>query len=365
MGVDPYPIYDQPLGTLAPLEQVTDWTEQAQAAVERSRPVWPIIQFFKATSFGHFPTEQELRSMSYMAIIGGAKGLFYWSYGRLVSAVPDIAQRRQYWQTLVRVTSQIRSLEPALISPDAPGVLPRVAPAGTIRVLAKQVGATRYVFAVNNTPTPNVRGTFTLAAAGARVDVVGEARTIALAGLSFSDTFDPYEAHVYKITTSTTPPPPQPPPPGSGVSNGGFEIVPTPGHPLDWTLSTAAWRMTTVAHAGVKSLGLLGANTQSLASTARSKAFTLGVGSHRLSAYVRTQALGAAGSSHGLRVCLRRTGATTNLGCTVTRGGTAAWSLLSRDFTITAAASYSAIVEAYGSPAGSGWVDQVAVAQLP
>jgi hypothetical protein len=360
MGVDPYPIYDQPLGTLAPLEQVTDWVEQAQAAVERSRPVWPVIQFFKATSAGRFPTERDLRNMSYMAVIAGAKGLFYWSYGRLMSAVTDPALQQQYWQTLVRVTQEIRSLEPALISPDAPGVLPRVSPAGTVRVLAKQVGTTRYVFAVNNTATSGVRGTFTLAAAGARVDVVGEGRTVPLSGLSFSDTFDPYEAHVYKITaggTSAAAP--------AAVSNGSFEIVATPGVPADWTLSTAAWRLTTVAHSGVKSLGLVGANTQSLASTARSKGFSLGAGSHRFSAYVKTQTLGTAGSNKGLRVCLRRAGTSTNAGCTAIRGGTTSWSLVSRDLAIPAAGTYTAIVEAYGSPSGSGWVDQVAVARLP
>ncbi|MBI4241075.1 MAG: hypothetical protein HY613_05105 [Candidatus Rokubacteria bacterium] len=199
VGVDPYPIFNIPAGQLAPLEMVTDWVGQAQAAVEGSRPVWAVIQFFQFGSKGHWPTYDELRSMSYMAIVAGAKGLFYWSYGaRGLAWVTDAELKEEYWQRLVRLTQEIKALEPALLSADAPGLLQAHAPAGDIRVLAKQVGKTRYLIAVNNTPQP-LTASFTLSATVGRVEAVGEGRSGVLNATSFFDFFGPYAVHVYKL----------------------------------------------------------------------------------------------------------------------------------------------------------------------
>ena len=200
MGVDPYPIYNIPEGTLSPLEMVTDWVEQAQAAVGGSRPVWAVIQFFKFGSKGHWPTYEELRTMSWMAIVEGAKGLFYWSYGaKGLSWVKDPEVKEQRWKDLVRVTNEIKSLEPALLSPSAPEILASHSPSGTIRILPRRVGETRYLIAVNNTPRA-VQAEFRLSELARSVEVIGEGRTVELkAPNRFSDLFSAYVTHVYKI----------------------------------------------------------------------------------------------------------------------------------------------------------------------
>ncbi len=244
MGVDPYPIYNVPLGTLSPFQQVTDWVEQAQASVERSRPVWAVIQYFQFGSKGHFPTYDELRTMSYMAIVAGAKGLFYWSYGaKGLSWVTNPALKAEYWQRLVRVTREIKALEPALLSPDAPEILISHSPTGTIRVLAKRAGDTRYLIAVNNTPQNGVKAAFTLTAAGS-VDVIEEGRTLPVSGTTFSDTFAPYQVHVYRITDGAGSPPPPPPPPPTGqdfragvyreATGQWLTVLPTGGGTVTW-----------------------------------------------------------------------------------------------------------------------------------
>ena len=200
MGVDPYPIFNIPEGKRSPLQKVTGWVNWAQAAVYRSRPVWGVIQFFKFGANGHWPTYDELRTMSYMAVVAGAKGLFYWSYGAgALSLVKDPDLREEYWQRLVRVTEEIKSLEPALISPDAPHIITSYSPAESIRVLAKQVGDTRYIIAVNNTAEAGVTATFTLRDNAGQVEVVEEGRNLTLEGTVFSDVFDPYQVHVYRI----------------------------------------------------------------------------------------------------------------------------------------------------------------------
>jgi hypothetical protein len=196
-----YPIYNIPEGRLSPLEWVLGSTDAAQDAVERSRPVWSVIQYFPHGRKGHWPTYDELRTMSYMAIIAGAKGLFYWSYGaKGLAWVKDDEAREALWQRLVKVTKEIKTLEPALLSRDAPEILTNRTVVEGIRFLAKKVDNTRYIFAVNSSPEER-QATFVLHDRAKTATVIGEGRAISLqAGNSFTEHFAPYAAHVYKIS---------------------------------------------------------------------------------------------------------------------------------------------------------------------
>ena len=367
MGVDPYPIYSIPEGSLSPLEMVTDWVEQAEAAVEGSRPVWGVIQFFKFGSNGHWPTYDELRTMSYMAIVAGAKGLFYWSYGaNALSWVSDPTLKEEYWQRLVRVTTEIKSLEPALISPDAPEILSAYSPAGTIRVLAKQVGDTRYLITVNNTAQAGIVATFTLAAGGDHVEVIEEERTIPVNGTTFSDAFSPYQVHVYKIAAK----------PGSSslgpanlVSNGDFENIDGNNKPVDWRLTTGAWSVTaTQQHSGSISLQLKDADRQQYTPYALAKSVTVEPGTYVLSGWTKTQALGDVSSltsryPQGVRLSIRdeSLSGNKNIASTPILNGTNDWQLLQREIMISKPGVYTVTIDAYGKPSGTAWIDQVSL----
>ena len=117
LGVDPYPVWlpaDNYIG------EVGDWTRMAVQAVHASRPVWTVIQFFQADAISSWPTEQQLHDMSWMAIAEGASGVFYWSHGmRALGWVRDPVQHAALWGSLVRVTKEIKDLEPVLLRPDA------------------------------------------------------------------------------------------------------------------------------------------------------------------------------------------------------------------------------------------------------
>ncbi|MGH9322650.1 MAG: hypothetical protein ACRD21_02570 [Vicinamibacteria bacterium] len=199
VGVDPYPIFNVPEGTSSPLEMVTNWVRIANDSVEGSRPVWAVIQFFKHGAGGHFPTYDELRTMSYMAIVAGAKGLFYWSFGaRGLEWVESPTQKETYWKRLVGVTQEIAGLEAVLVAPDGAPVLQSVSEPERIRWLGKELNGTRYVFAVNNT-SAHVEATLTLASSASRADVLEENRSVSVSGRSLRDSFRPYEAHVYRL----------------------------------------------------------------------------------------------------------------------------------------------------------------------
>jgi hypothetical protein len=164
MGLDPYPIV-KPAGQ-NDLAMVGEWTRMGQDAVKRSRPVWMVLQYFPLTAAGGWPTEAELRAMSWMAIVDGARGLLYWSFGaKGLAWVKDPREREQKWAELVRVTKEIKALEPVLLAPDAT-VVSRESSGGAVRTLGKVAGGARYLFAYNSRNTPT-RVTWTLAAPAA------------------------------------------------------------------------------------------------------------------------------------------------------------------------------------------------------
>ncbi len=202
IGVDPYPIQYAANNNLA---EVADWTRLAVQTVQGARPVWTVIQFFQGTTKSQWPTEQQLHDMSWMAIAEGANGLFYWSYGlRGLYSVRNPTQSAALYQELIDVTSEIKSLEPMLLMPDAP-VLTANSAAGTIVTKTKDLGnGTRYVIAYNHSASA-LSATFTLAQPAATVTVHDEpgAAVTRTSASNFSMTFAPYQAHVFQLSNAT------------------------------------------------------------------------------------------------------------------------------------------------------------------
>ncbi|HPD15394.1 MAG TPA: hypothetical protein PLE19_10615 [Planctomycetota bacterium] len=144
-GLDPYPLFNMKAGR--PLSMVGEWTRAGMAATHGSRPVWMVIQFFQGWSTDRWPTAEELRTMSLMAIAEGARGLYYWSFGnRGLMSVANAQQQEDYWQRLVKVTKELKALEPALVAPDAPQAVKAVSDP-RVRWRARLAGGRCHIFA--------------------------------------------------------------------------------------------------------------------------------------------------------------------------------------------------------------------------
>jgi hypothetical protein len=201
LSTDPYPLVGaEPAGGYAH-HLVADWTAIARSAVLDARPFMTVLQFFKFTSLGRWPTLAEMRSHAYMAIVEGARGLWWWSLG--ANALRDVCsgwcdQKTQYMNTLKSVVGELADLEPVLIAQDAPGRLAGNSNAAAIRTRVKSVDGRRYLLAYNYTNAAQ-QATFTWAEPVAAVTVVNEGRTLVAAGTSFTDGFAPYEPHVYAL----------------------------------------------------------------------------------------------------------------------------------------------------------------------
>lgn len=201
LGLDPYPVVKP--GDDNHLAMAGEWTRIGQDAVMGARPLWMVMQYFPISKQAGWPTREQLRQMSWMSIIEGAKGLFYWSFGaKGLAWVKDEKERLQRWQDLVVVTKEIKALEPVLLAPDAAVV--RDAAKLPVRVLGKKMpDGTRYLFAYNPTadkasvrlalsePAQEITSLEGPAAAGREAASVKDG--------AIAETFGPYEVKRYRI----------------------------------------------------------------------------------------------------------------------------------------------------------------------
>lgn len=85
-------------------------------------PLWGVVQAFDWKEYqqyradddriGRFPTEQEIRFMSYHGIINGVSGLFYFIFTTEGKPLPQA--RPEWWQRLSSVTKELSDFRPVL-----------------------------------------------------------------------------------------------------------------------------------------------------------------------------------------------------------------------------------------------------------
>lgn len=108
---------------------------------------------------GRRPTQQEQRFMAWDAIVHGASAILYWGTDYLKN--PASQDARTFWEDLLEVTREIRSLDRFLVTPDAlpqPSVRVEEHYASNdgagVRVAAKHSGGQFLVIVVNENPYP-------------------------------------------------------------------------------------------------------------------------------------------------------------------------------------------------------------------
>jgi len=223
LAMDSYPMYGaEPAGgyDLASGHGVAGSTKATKLAIKDSRPIATALQFFQFTSQGRWPTKNELRNMSYMAIAEGADGLFYWSLG--VNALAYICDGSTPYYSpfgsaswcqakidrmndLKEVTTELKNIEPVLVSLDRTDLLSSNTNSN-IKTLVKYVNNKGYVISYNYTGVTTT-STFTWSNQPTSIIAYNENRSLANSGFSWTDTFLPYEAHVYEINTGAIPSP--------------------------------------------------------------------------------------------------------------------------------------------------------------
>ena len=99
------------------------WAKEGQlAAGTGERPLWGVVQLFDWKEYkqyrpdndriGRFPTQDEIRFMSYDGILNGAEGLFYFIF--TTKDIPLPQAKPDYWKRMTAVSQELAELLPVL-----------------------------------------------------------------------------------------------------------------------------------------------------------------------------------------------------------------------------------------------------------
>ena len=169
------------------------------------RTCWPIIQYFKGWSnWAHFPSREQLFAMTFAAVIHGANGLTWYTYGGF-GENEGVTSTPERWRNICDLAGQLSELAPILVErtpqqPAAPEVIsgPKADHFGapSVTCLLKRHGEMCYLFAVNSTAEPVAAK---LSAPNAKsVEVLREYRSCSCADGTFTDGFAPFAVHIYR-----------------------------------------------------------------------------------------------------------------------------------------------------------------------
>lgn len=213
--IDRYPVPKLPLNHVA---EASRWAVNQKGD---SGPVWTVLQAFgyqnpqlKGWGVPREPTYDEMRAMTFLSIIYGVKGIFYYTF---TGSQYRIMHSPEHWNDLKKIVKELNSMYPLLLAGynyekvrvdivegpqrDDRGLLPvHIAE----KHLMKDTGnfaAGKYYIVANSTGK-KVRAKFSFTSLPQRngmIDVIGEKRNIKFEGETFSDTFEPYAVHIFKL----------------------------------------------------------------------------------------------------------------------------------------------------------------------
>jgi len=186
IGVDVYPVPRAPLDLVA-------WQTDVVRARAKDKVCSMVLQFFMGGRFLREPTPSELTSMWYLSLIHGARHIGL--YSRKTTA-------HQPWARMKALASETRALTPILASAERTGLsvqTPGPHESG-IHCLLRKHGGKLYLIATNaEHRTTECRFVLPDALPGPKIRVMFEDRTLTAAEGAFTDTFRPYQRHVYGV----------------------------------------------------------------------------------------------------------------------------------------------------------------------
>lgn len=178
------------------VDRLRRWTEGR-------KDVWCCIETTRIDNVERKPTPRQVRSEVWMALIHGAKGLIYFAHEfkpKFIEA--GLLADEEMAREVTAINRQIRELAPVLNAPDVVGgatVTSSVERVPVDLMVKRHSGAT-YLLSVAMREGETT-ATFTLPGTGdARVEVLGESRTIDAVGGKWEDRFQNYQVHLYRIS---------------------------------------------------------------------------------------------------------------------------------------------------------------------
>ena len=208
---DPYPVGNRPLTFVA------EWTKLGKEAMAGRKPVHIVPQSFGSEkgpqTWWHMPTAEEEMCMGYLALVHGAKGLFYYRFdvqqydktladaGKwpwpTIGYLPEL--RPAAWAGLGEIGRQLRQLAPVILASEPKTgvtVFPRKP---GLHVTLREYQGQRYLIAVNPAAEA-IEATMAVEGMKAsKAEVLFEDRQVAVNAGVLKDSFAKLAVHVYRF----------------------------------------------------------------------------------------------------------------------------------------------------------------------
>ena len=173
----------------------------------RPRGCWPIIQYFKGWgNWGHFPTRAQLAAMTWAAVVHGANGMTWYTYGgESKDGNEGVTSTPERWQAVCELAGRLKELSPTLVerTPLGQPTVSMVSGAAhdpfgqpSVSCLLKRQDGVATLIAVNAAPAP-ASARFGIAGSGT-ANVLWEKRTVPFGANGLEDAFEPFAVHVYQ-----------------------------------------------------------------------------------------------------------------------------------------------------------------------
>ena len=217
---DPYPI---PNG---PITNVVDFCDGIRRDTFDALPLWIVPQAFGGGEWWQRePSRQEMRAMTYLALIHGCKGV-----QPFIRRPPTVnPSSPSLWGEIRRLMLEISQLTPALCSPEEAPRVTSATPQLHVTAFMDRGAVTILAASVENKPLPlelSVAAPF-----DGNAEVMFENRTVAVAGGKLNDMIDAFGTRVYRLQIAAGPEDRVKMDPKNLTVNGSFEEAHNVGTP--------------------------------------------------------------------------------------------------------------------------------------
>jgi hypothetical protein len=204
---DIYPACHEHSDVAGKLWFVADGVTRLRKWAGDERPVWNCIECTHISNPNAKATPQQVKAEVWMSLVRGSRGIIYFCHQfQPTSIEAGLLADVEMLAAVTTINQQIFSLAPVLNSPTINGSVAIESSAAEVPVeaIVKQRNGDTYIFAVG-TRSGATTARFVLAdlTKMARVEVLGEDRSLEIERGRFSDTFQPWDVHLYRIPKSS------------------------------------------------------------------------------------------------------------------------------------------------------------------
>jgi hypothetical protein len=202
-GADVLTLITYPVNAGLPLDAVARGVDALRAYSGDEKPVVAAVEATDIAGAGG-PTPQQIRAEVWLALVHGASGIQYFCH----RTGPDVSETAciddaATGDAMRAVSAEVTDLAPVLNTPSLANAVTTetTSSSAVVDTMVKRSGGSTYLFTASpQSASVTVTFTFRDGPESGTVDVIGENRTLPVAGGAFSDEFSAYGVHLYRLS---------------------------------------------------------------------------------------------------------------------------------------------------------------------